>query len=852
VRISVLSAAICMSLVGMSAASQVEAAIRRSTHIPAQGLGPALQTLARDHDFQVLYRTEIVGDLRTTGAVGELSTTEALTQLLGGTGLTYLYLDDRTVTIVPVSAGATGVKAIGGGAQMTVPQSERPARSGRERAATGEERRSFWSRIRLAQADQQESSTSAARQSGGAAEEQALRIEEIIVTAQKRTERLQDVPISLSVLSGDDLDGSTVEGISEALNRVPGIATTLGFQGGGTLLSTRGVTASGSLFYGAGPMAYYLDSVPFGLVKSAIAPDANGFDLDRVEVLRGPQGTLYGASALNGVVRILTKDADLEAFEIKTRAATSVTEGGGENYRADAALNVPLIEGKLAARAVVGYQDLSGWIDRPGNEDDANGGKLRNLRLKINAQPTDQLAIGLSGWLSRTDYDGQALADDDNRHRGFIDEPITTDYDAFGLKVAYDFAPFSLVSATSYLDYFNDSNLDFFPSGLPASSLQTSFDASVFAQELIATSTHAGAWRWSLGGMYRDARDELYQLGAGPFVAYAAPTRLKYLSKSQAVFGELTRIFNDGKLELTAGLRYFEDEVTQEELSRLDALPPSRQFAERTFDATTPRVIVTWHPSQQTTTYASYSEGFRSGSDQEPTVLAVAALPPAEPDTLKNYEVGMKTTGLQGRLGFEAALYYIDWQDVQQPITVPINATVFLAAVINGEAATGPGFDLGLTARPIDGLNLGITFSWNDLAMDADVFSGSELLFAKGDRLNYSPEYTAGVSADYVFALGRSGLEGRLSASANYTSKQTVRQYSFGVVNIADGDTMSTARLGFAVGAADRWTATLFVDNATNERGSPVRFTGLVPFSDWDARVRPRTIGVQLEYRFGQ
>lgn len=118
-------------------------------------------------------------------------------------------------------------------------------------------------------------------------------LDEIVVTAQKREQRIQDVPISLSVMGGADLDKSSIQSVSDALGMVPGVAVNVTGQGGETKLTIRGVTAAGSLFAGPSPIGYYLDSVPFGLVRSAVQPDANSYDLNRIEVLRGPQGTLW-------------------------------------------------------------------------------------------------------------------------------------------------------------------------------------------------------------------------------------------------------------------------------------------------------------------------------------------------------------------------------------------------------------------------------------------------------------------------------------------------------------------------------------------------------------------------------
>src|ERR1700761_1185446 len=185
---------------------------------------------------------------------------------------------------------------------------------------------------------------------GADAAAEAPAIDEIVVTAQKREQRIQDVPISLSVMGGAELDKSSIQSVSDALGLVPGVAVNVTGQGGETRLTVRGVTASGPLFAGPSPIGYYLDSVPFGLVRSAVEPDANTYDLNRIEVLRGPQGTLYGASALNGVVRVLTNDANLDRFELNARVIDSYTQNGGNNPRGDLAVNVPLIEGKLAVR----------------------------------------------------------------------------------------------------------------------------------------------------------------------------------------------------------------------------------------------------------------------------------------------------------------------------------------------------------------------------------------------------------------------------------------------------------------------------------------------------------------------
>ena len=557
-RSLVAMAAASLLVVGVSAATEADAAIKRFTNIEAQGLEPALKTLARERALQLVYRSEVVGAMTTAGVSGEMTADEALRSLLVGTGLTYQYLDETTVTIVPVA---------------TSPAQKNPAQKSEAKSkpiAATPEKTGFWSRMRLAQAERTSTSAASDSTEGGP-------LQEITVTAQKREESAHEVPISISVLSGEDLDRSTAEGVTESLNRVPGVATSVSLQGGGTRIAVRGVTSGGSLFGGSTPVSYYLDSVPFALVKTPIGPDSSAYDLDRVEVLRGPQGTLYGASALNGVVRVLTKDADLDELQFKARTSASGTKDGGENYRGDVAVNVPLIEGKLAARAVLGYQDSSGWIDQP-IDNDANDSEIGTARLKLNAQPTDQLSIGLSAWLSRSDYGAPPAGDDDARNPSLADLSMSTDYDAFGLKIGYDFAPFTISSQTSYLDYSNAGNVDVTPGTPVASSVIvfTGIDASVFSQEILLNSTGEGPWQWSIGTSYRDADDRLRQTIA------PAGTRFDWTndSKSYAAFGEVSQRFFADRLRWTAGLRYFHDDVGLDE----NFVPPGQVLAvERSF-----------------------------------------------------------------------------------------------------------------------------------------------------------------------------------------------------------------------------------------------------------------------------
>src|ERR1700722_15453442 len=458
-------------------------------------------------------------------------------------------------------------------------------------------------------------------------------LDEIVVTAQKREQRVQDVPISLSVMGGADLDKSSVQSVDDALGMVPGVAANVTGYGGMTQLSVRGVTASGALFSGPSPIGYYLDSVPFGLVRSSVQPDANSYDLDRIEVLRGPQGTLYGASALNGVVRVLTNDAQLNDFDFKARATSSTTSGGGGNYSGDMAVNLPIIDDVLAARLVVGEEHDSGWINSPlGNN--INNQDIKNVRFKVTAVPMENLTIKASAAHEQVDSDAPPEGTNDYTP-STKQQPITQGFNAFDIKTDYQAPWFEVSSATSYLSFRNDGSLDVAP-GQVEPPLTTNLSSHVFTEELDLTSKLEGPWRWSAGAFFRNARDDTYQT-LGDLIP--SPVSQANTSKSDAIFGELARRFLDNQLELSVGGRYFHDEVGLQQLGVYgQAVGTPLINTDTPFHATTPRVVLSWFPDHDLTMYASYSQGFRSGYPQSILVqLAAPNFTPVQPDKLTNY-----------------------------------------------------------------------------------------------------------------------------------------------------------------------------------------------------------------------
>jgi outer membrane receptor protein involved in Fe transport len=672
-------------------------------------------------------------------------------------------------------------------------------------------------------------------------------LDEVVVTAQKREQRIQDVPISLSVIGGGDLDKSSIQSVSDALGMVPGVAVNTTAQGGETRLTIRGVTAAGDLFAGPSAIAYYLDSVPFGLVRSAVQPDANSYDLNRIEVLRGPQGTLYGASALNGVVRVLTNDADVNEFEFKARGGSSTTTSGGGNYESDAAVNVPIVDGKLAARLVVGDRHDSGWINTPLQNND-NDGDVKNIRFKVTALPIDDLSIKLGATHEEANY-GAPPEGTNNYQASTQDQFIDSRFSAYDAKIDYSLPWFTISSASSYFTFANNGSIDTTPGSTaydpPLTTLQSS---RVFAEEITLNSKIDGPWRWSAGGFFRNASDRTYQT-LGTLIP--APYDEDDTSRSTAIYGEVGRKFFDDQFEVTAGARYFHDDVGIKQLI-LFGEPPGTPFlrTDDIYHAITPRVVLSWYPSHDYTMYASYSEGFRSGFPEDELVqLEAPSFPSVKPDKLHNYEIGGKGVLWDNRLSFDAAVYYMKWDNLQQTLGIAVaGSTAYVVAPVNGNSASGMGVDFAATLKPIQGLSLGINFSWNGLTEDTAVISSGSLLFPKGARIDDSPAYTAGATAAYDFPLV-GGWAGQVAALARYTSLQTSTSARVGMdlpPNVQESDSITTARTSFTVIAPSHWRVMLYSDNVGNNRGVPQR--SLTPYESISQR--PRTSGIQVDYQY--
>lgn len=775
-------------------------------NVPAGALDRALVEFGRQARVEVSADGEVVRGYRTGGVQGRESVRSALVRLLGESGLTFQVVGNT------VQVRATEAVYVSDG---TRPQTAR-----------------LMGQVPLSQSSRTQA----------VSDKEDGVIAEVVVTAQKREERLVETPISIGVFSGASLEQSSSRGVADVLNQIGGVAVTE-IQPGRTEIAVRGVVPGTS----TNTTAYYIDEVPFSFIRIADQPDVGSFDLQRIEVLRGPQGTLYGANSLSGVVRILTNDANVDSFEAKARARVSTTDGGGGNYGGDLAVNVPLIPDELAVRGVASYSDMSGFIDsRFDGKTRINDSTNQDYRFKVTWQPTQNFSARLAYLRSEAESGAPMQALDDLTTPFSSEQADERVLDAYNLVAEYRWPNVTLMSSTGYIGYSVDAEREILLGGGFRIGYLNLSRLNSFSQELRLSSNIDGPWRWSAGASYADTTHKTMQdarpIFPGIYIEGA-------VSESYAVFGDVTRLLADDKLELTAGVRYYQDEQTIQDLGSFDPSATLLPDESTDFDKTTGRIVLAYKPSEASMFYGSVVTGFRSGTLQSQEVLRVApGFPSILPDTLLSYELGTKGYLFDNTFSYETAVYYTDWKDIQQSLILPIGFT----ARVNAGGASGLGVDMTIAYQPLRALTLNLNLGWNDLTFDEDVFnfdagSGRNvLLFPEGSRLNDSPEWTGSVGATYRAATPMQGTDFVLSANHAYGSRRLLRFLTAGVITETQSDVMRQLKVTLGM-ENDRWSVELFGDNLLNEEGAVTAPD--INVAGTAVRLRPRTIGLQAAYR---
>jgi outer membrane receptor protein involved in Fe transport len=658
-------------------------------------------------------------------------------------------------------------------------------------------------------------------------------LDEVVVTAQKREERLLEVPIAISAITGQALADAGAVQLADFLESSPGVGI-VDDQSGTQTIQIRGISST----FGNATVGYYLDELPFTYIGNSQVPDVRTYDLERIEILRGPQGTLYGDGSIGGTIRILTKDPDLTSFQAGVDLDGSSTTDGEESYAAKGMLNVP-VGGTAALRLVASREDFGGWVDRtgPGAVKDQNGRDIDNVRAKFRWQPSEDLDVVLGAWLTRNDTVGTSESLP-NRTTAVPADTYATDYDVYSVTVRWSAPWFDVVSATSKMDYAND-----FISTLGGGAFTIFEEQDLLSQELRLTSKGDGTFRWTAGVFYRDIdRRTLTNLAA-----FALTQDQTQESRSWAVFGEGTLSLLERRLDVTLGARYFEDDrlfsepVDPATLAIVQQLNPNFQpRVEPKFDTFNPRLNVSYRFSDDWMVYGNIAKGFRTGQAQPVISLVLATLrgvtlPSAiDPEELWSYEIGSKASFMDGRAVFEGAVFYNDWKDIQTLVTLRTGPRV--AGLVNGGTAKTTGVELGLTLQPVDGLTLQFTGAYVDAKYTQSI-TGTPV--RDGDRIVGVPETTFAASATYRWPL-TAALTGFARGALQYTGDRTDVASAF---KPSEDTTTADLRLGVEGGS---WSAYVYGDNLTDEDAA-IDPTAAGP-SGIATRFRPRTFGLNVRY----
>jgi iron complex outermembrane receptor protein len=674
----------------------------------------------------------------------------------------------------------------------------------------------------------------------------------IEVTASKRKQLVIDVPYSITAIGGSEIADRGVTDIQQMQSVVPSLFINQNAPGA-SRIQLRGL--SQGVGYGAALVGTYLDEISLNMPDAQRSLDVPLFDMARIEVLRGPQGTLYGDGSMGGTIRFITRAPRLDKFEGSVEAGFSQLTGGQTGWRANGVVNVPLSTGVAGLRLVAGYEDLPGWVDNSANgAKDINSAKRDFLRGKLLVKPSANVEVTAMYFHTETDTKNSSGSNAERTIASFIPSPTKDKTDLFNLVVSADLGSVRLVSSTGYLDRRIDTTAEltavyagvpFKPLILPkptsGGAYRQDMSQKITTQEIRLESDDKGPLTWTAGGYYRKTdthavtsdvwTDVTFRLQGG--FDGTGPTNVTQM----ALFGELTYALSP-QLSLTGGLRSFKEKA-ENVGSKLpsDFAPPGTPSTvyndQAEFSATTPRLNMLWRYSPKGALYATASKGFRSGGFNSTATPRIYG-----PEDIVSFEIGNRGSLLGNALQYEVAAYHSKYSNVQaQDLAPGCTPATCRALTVNSGKASGPGLDITLSAALTQSLTLDVALGYSDLTYDVKTAERDE-----GDPLNFVPKKTAAVSLSQRFnwAAGLPGMA-RLDYQHSDPVKFIIRNQG---VNVSSSniDTLN-ARIGLEMRA---WQIYLEGKNLTNSNG--VTFPGIFGLPDF--RVAPRSIGVLARAQF--
>lgn len=699
-------------------------------------------------------------------------------------------------------------------------------------------------------------------------------IQEVIVTAQKRRERASEVPTAISVIGQSQLENQHVSQLSDLTGFLPSVQIVDGGTPGQTQVSVRGIPTLGP----GAVVGTYLDDTPLGSSSNfaraaAFVLDLLPYDVARIELLRGPQGTLYGASAMGGLLKYVTNDPDLKEVSGRVGGGFSSVQGGHENgWEARTVVNVPIIKDVLAIRASVANTVTPGFVDNAlTGQRDINHVQQQYGRVAVLWKPDDRVTVKLSALRQKVDADDNStvLLDPVSRQNAFGDgatgklvpEPFAKTVDYYAATVNVDLQWADLLSASSYSNTATHQNNDLsfqygvaFPvlaPGTPAgiSAFPLDLNLRKFTQELRLSSKSGGNVEWLVNGFYTRERSRNDQVataqtlagasidGLDPLYAVALPSTYS----EKAVYGQLTYKLTE-RFDVTGGLRYarnsqdYAQDVTGGILSPLGVSNGASQESVTTYLAS-----ARYHVGPDRMLYARVASGYRPGG---PNLVLPGVPPTVSADKLVNYEVGMKSLFWDKRASVELAAYQIDWKDIQ----LTAQSAGGLGYLANAGTAKTRGLELSANLRLTPDWRLGFNTAYTHarLTDDAPSVSGRA-----GDAIQGIPAWTWSLTSDYSFdAMG--GWSPHVGGGYSWTGARnsgessdplSYRLASYGLLN-ANADV-----------SKGPWTVRAYAKNLANSHADTMLTniqnagTGALGYLLAN-RPQPRTLGIEVDMSF--
>lgn len=777
-----------------------------SVDIPSEPLSSALRDFAKTSGQQIVFTESMVSGRSVGPLHGNYSIDAALNKLLAGTGLSFSRASNGGIVIQSKSALAA------------------PADPGTSGPA-------------------------------------AIPVESVMVTAEKRSERLSDAPIPVTVLQPAALLNTDQVQLKDYYSMVPGLSvTSQGFRDA-PVLAIRGIT-TGS---GSNPtVGVVLDDVPLGastnLGGGTLAPDIDPSELASIQVLRGPQGTLYGASSMGGLLSYTTIDPTTDQFYGSAQSGlNTVSHSGSVGYSVRGNVNIPVTD-TFALRASAFSRFEPGFIDDTSkgltdlNESRYFGGRLVGLWA-----PADDFVLKVSALFQQGRTDGSPYADpslgdlnqNNARNTGWSDRQLQV----YTANAAWSLEGVKITSVTGYSQNLAKDSIDFSALFGTGEAIPERNQTSKLTEELRFSGTIAGNFDWLVGGFYDQEISryvEAYNAvnyGTGQVTSAQGTSSFPSTYQEYAIFADFVYHITD-KFDLQFGARESENRQTYDQ-TILGSIATSfygqpspfvSGHVARTADAFTYLVTPKFQINDDLMVYARLASGYRPGSIN--LFAAHFGFPViSKPDKTTNYELGVKGDVFDHRVTFDASLYHIDWTDIQLTVVDP---ATFNTYYVNASRAKSEGLEVSAQAKPTGGLTLSGWVTLSNAELTQPLPAGSfNAVGSPGDPLPYTSHFSVNASAEQVIPI-TADVSGFLGGTLSYVGN---RKGDFGAAAVRQNLGAYT-KVDLRAGVNfDNWSAEFFANNVTDERGRLSGGTNTY-FPNEFTYITPRTVGINLKKTF--